>query len=84
VTEELGPDHRGIDRKMQKGVMQRVLLAFYESNVVSQAFAVVLLAGLLRKVIFKHKKYNLFPVWATIEIALTCYILSGDGLSRRI
>jgi hypothetical protein len=64
--------------------MQRVLLAFYESNVVSQAFAVVLLAGLLRTVIFKHKKYKLFPVWATIEIALTCYILGGDGLSRRI
>jgi hypothetical protein len=84
VTEELGTDHRGMDRIMQKGFMQRVLLAFYELNVVSQAFFVVLLAGLLHKVIFKHKKSKLFPAWATIEIALTCYILGGDGLSRRI
>lgn len=84
MTEKLGLGHHGMDRTAQKGAMQRLLSVYYESSVVSQLIAVVLLAGLLRSVMLKPKRYKMFPVWATIEIALSCYTLSGNGLSRRI
>jgi hypothetical protein len=74
-----------MDRQMQNGAIQRMLsTASFDSNVVYKLVAVILLAGLLHKVIFKPKKYKLFPVWAAIEIALTGYIISRGGLSRRI
>ncbi|KAJ9615483.1 hypothetical protein H2200_001558 [Cladophialophora chaetospira] len=44
----------------------------------------VLFASLLQRVLFKQKKYKLFPGWAAIEIALTGYVISRGGLSRQI
>lgn len=44
----------------------------------------VLLAGLLFHWVFKPNERKLFPAWATIEIALTNFIIGKGGLSRRI
>lgn len=83
ISAELGSDH-GMNPPMQNGAIQRMLLAFSESNVIYKVVPAVLLIGLLYNVMFKPEKRNLFPVWATIEIALISYIISSGGLSRRI
>ncbi|KAH8595413.1 putative cytochrome P450 [Bisporella sp. PMI_857] len=44
----------------------------------------MLLAVALHRMIYKPKKYKLFPIWATIEIAVAGYVLSRGGLGRDI
>ncbi|KAJ5207721.1 hypothetical protein N7449_002100 [Penicillium cf. viridicatum] len=44
----------------------------------------VLFAVICRKLVSTPKRYNLFPVWATIEVAIASYILRGNGPGRLI
>ncbi|KAL4958639.1 cytochrome P450 [Aspergillus stella-maris] len=39
---------------------------------------------LLRRFTSRPKAYKLFPVWATIEIAVAGFILQGDGWGKRL
>lgn len=64
--------------------LQRVLSALSESNVVYKLTAAAGIAFLLHKSFYKPKNYDVFPVWAPIEIAIACYVLGGDGTGRRI
>ena len=84
VSRELGSCAQTMDRPLPKDGIQRILVEFLNFNIVYKVVAVVLLAGLLRNIIFKPKKQNVFPTWATIEMALTVYIVSKGGLSQRI
>ncbi|KAI5456004.1 putative cytochrome P450 [Mariannaea sp. PMI_226] len=63
-----------------------LLSALADANVAYKAaIGVVLLTLLIQK--FKPAKsrpYNLFPTWASIEIAIATYALQGDGLGRRV
>ena len=69
---------------MPNGAMQRMLLATFNVSVVYKTIAVVLLAALLHYLIFKPHKRQIFPAWATIEIAVTGVIISKGGLSKQI
>jgi hypothetical protein len=62
------------------GALQWMVSKSSGFNVVYKTLAVVVLAGLLHKVIFRRKTYKLFPAWAAIEIALTSYLLGRGGL----
>ena len=73
-----------MDRPLQNGVMQRALLIYYESNVLWQVVVLVLLAAVLHRALSKPKAYKVFPVWATIEIAVASYVLSGKGWGRHV
>lgn len=53
-------------------------------NVACTIVAALALALLLRKLMFRPKIDNIFPVWAMFELALVSYILRGDGIGRRI
>ncbi|KAH0596650.1 hypothetical protein MHUMG1_05768 [Metarhizium humberi] len=56
---------------------------FFESVAGKIAFAIIVLV-ICQRMICRPKKHNLFPVYATIEIAVASYVLRGDGLGRRI
>ncbi|KAM0434013.1 hypothetical protein ACHAPT_003957 [Fusarium lateritium] len=49
-----------------------------------KVIAALLVALVLQRLMARPKEYELFPVWATIELALASYMLRGDGLGRRI
>ncbi|KAL6360663.1 hypothetical protein LRP88_06370 [Fusarium phalaenopsidis] len=49
-----------------------------------KAIATLIAALFLQRLLAKPRSYELFPVWATIEIALASYLLRGEGLGRRI
>jgi hypothetical protein len=66
------------------GALQRMVSKSSGFNVVYKTLAVVVLAGLLQKVVFRRKTYKLFPAWAAIEIVLTGYLFSRGGLGGRI
>lgn len=83
-SEQLGSDRHTMDWPMPIGAIQRMSLASFNFYVVYKAIAVVLLAGLLHRIIFKPKKQKTFPTWAAIEIALTVYITSKGGLIQWI
>ncbi|KAF2260479.1 putative cytochrome P450 [Lojkania enalia] len=51
---------------------------------VYKVLIIAFVAVIIYKLVYKPKVKYLFPVWAPIEIALTCYILSNGGLSKRI
>lgn len=56
---------------------------FFESVTGKIAIAIIIVV-LCQRMICRPKKRNLFPVYATVEIAVASYILRGDGLGRRI
>jgi hypothetical protein len=41
-------------------------------------------AVLIHRTIAQPKPYQLFPVWAVIEVALTSYLVPKHGLGQRI
>ncbi|KIX92354.1 uncharacterized protein Z520_11962 [Fonsecaea multimorphosa CBS 102226] len=63
---------------------QRLSLAYSGLPIVYKLLAVVVIAGLIHRAIFKKQKHSLFPGWAAIEIALVSYFLSQGGLGQRI
>ena len=84
MREQLSPDHYIMDWPMPNGAIQRTLLAAIDASVVFKVIAVLLVAALLHSLIFKPQKRQIFPAWATIEIAATAYIISKGSLSKRI
>ncbi|KAI9373307.1 cytochrome P450 [Aspergillus egyptiacus] len=71
------------DLVSQNCALHRTLSATYESTVHGTIIAIFLVA-LCRKLLYKPKRYRVFPVWAIIEIAIASYVLRGDGLGRRV
>lgn len=45
---------------------------------------IILIVIFIDRVASKPKPYQLFPVWATLEIGLTSHLFSENGLGRRI
>lgn len=68
---------------MPSSAMQRMLLASFDFYVVYRMIVVVSLAKLLHYMISRPKKRTIFPFWATIELALTIYIVRKGGLGQR-
>ncbi|CBF82309.1 protein CYP550B2 [Aspergillus nidulans FGSC A4] len=68
----------------QNSVIQRALLALYEHPVAYSVITAVFISVLCRKLLYKPRNYALFPVWATIEVAIASYLLRGDGIGRRV
>jgi hypothetical protein len=62
----------------------RIASTFTELKLAYKVVLSLLLAVLLHKAFAKPKTYKTFPVWATIEIAITSYLLCRDGVGRRI
>jgi hypothetical protein len=59
------------------------------SNISSSnlTLAVLVITGivvLIRRTIAQPKPYQLFPVWAILEVALTSYLVPKHGLGQRI
>ena len=69
---------------IQSGTFQRILATISELSAGYKLAIAVSLAGIVHLSIFQPKKQNIFPVWATFEIALTSLIVSRGGVSRRI
>ena len=74
VSKGLGPDHYIMGRPM----------AIFDLYVVYRVIVVVSLATLLYHMLSKSKKQKTFPIWATIETALTVYIIGKGGLVQKI
>lgn len=68
----------------QSTALQRASSVLSESSVAYKLTAAAGIAFLLHKSFYKPKNYDVFPVWAPIEIAIACYVLGGDGIGRRI
>lgn len=69
---------------MLDNAVRRLLLALSDPTMLCKLSFVILLIGVFHILMSKREKRNLFPVWATIEIALTSYIISGGSLGRYI
>lgn len=67
----------------KKSAAHYVLEDVQISSMVFKAATVILLASLVHKAIFMRKAYRVFPVWATIEIALAGFIIPS-GLPLHI
>ncbi|PGH14187.1 hypothetical protein AJ79_03160 [Helicocarpus griseus UAMH5409] len=70
----------------QNSVLHRALSAYLESTLLFKTTIAIIFVVLCHKLelLYRPKRYKLFPVWATIEIAIASYVLREDGLSRRI
>ena len=78
------PDqHTAYDSK-PSGEATTLTFDIFRLSSVYKVFAVVVLALLLRKSIYKSHKSQIFPAWATIEIAVTGIIIKNGGLSKQI
>ncbi|RSM18305.1 hypothetical protein CDV31_002824 [Fusarium ambrosium] len=60
------------------------LLTWLVFNVACTLVAALALALLLRKFMFRPKLDSNFSVWIMAELALSSYMLRGDGIGRRI
>jgi hypothetical protein len=49
-----------------------------------QALVVAITILFIHRLATKPTPYKRFPVWATLEVALTSYLISENGLGRRI
>jgi hypothetical protein len=73
-----------MDWPTQNPTVHRTWRVYSESSVAYKTLIAIFFVVLFQKLISKPKKYKLFPIWATIEIAVASYILRGDGLGRQI
>ena len=78
------PNYYTMDRPMLNGAIERMLLTYFNFDVAYKVGVVVMLVWLLYSITFKPKKQIIFPIWATIEVALTGYIISKGGVSQSI
>lgn len=69
---------------MSNGAIQRALSAAFSVAVMYKAIAVFLVAVLLHRLMLEPHKRQVFPAWATVEIAATGYIITRGRVSRRI
>ncbi|CAM1508996.1 Fc.00g027350.m01.CDS01 [Cosmosporella sp. VM-42] len=73
-----------MDCSTQNSILHQASSEYSDFKMVYSIIGAIFLAVLVRNLISKPKPYKLFPVWATIEIALASYFLRGNGLGRRI
>ncbi|CAG8984051.1 hypothetical protein HYALB_00002992 [Hymenoscyphus albidus] len=68
-----------METEAQFGSIQSAFLAYSQIHIVYKLGHLILLVWLIRKAISKPNQDKLFPVWATIEIAVAGYVFGGGN-----
>ncbi|KAH7152842.1 putative cytochrome P450 [Dactylonectria macrodidyma] len=61
-----------------------VVSTYLNTNVAYKVLLGLFISLLCHRLTYKPKQYKLFPIWATVEVAIASYVLRGPGLGYRV
>jgi hypothetical protein len=69
---------------MANGALQDVISTMSAPISILSFVVAVLGVVFIHRMTAKARPYKLFPVWATLEVALTSHLVAQNGIGRRI